>query len=89
MIKYAHQIVKHNEKYRINKKLYSRKIKHKGYMMDDTNDKMVISKTEYDKLKEESALLYALRASGVDNWEGYSNALKLVYGEEKEDDIDD
>jgi len=43
-----------------------------------------------DKVKElqDSAdLLYALEAVGVDNWEGYSDAWRIVEGEITEDGI--
>lgn len=39
---------------------------------------ILISKKEYDQLKEDSNLLEALRQSGVDNWDGWSDALNLV-----------
>lgn len=36
---------------------------------------------EYIKLLEEDQeLLNALRACGVDNWDGYSDAIEMVYG---------
>jgi len=35
---------------------------------------VTITKEEYDKLVSDSEFLQALRAAGVDNWEGYSNA---------------
>lgn len=48
------------------------------------NDDMVtIPKKEYDKLFNDSEFLNALRAAGVDNWEGYSEALKLIQEDEK------
>lgn len=48
-------------------------------------EKVTITKKEYDKLKKDSQWLECLRATGVDNWEGFSyavdRAIKL-YGEE-------
>ncbi|WP_445013675.1 hypothetical protein [Staphylococcus epidermidis] len=35
-----------------------------------------------DKLEKDLELLNALRACGVDNWDGYSDAIEMVYGEE-------
>lgn len=35
---------------------------------------ITISKKEYDSLVKDSEFLQALRAAGVDNWEGYSIA---------------
>ncbi|QBQ72893.1 host recBCD nuclease inhibitor [Klebsiella phage Patroon] len=35
-----------------------------------------------EKLEKDLELLNALRACGVDNWDGYSDAIEMVYGEE-------
>jgi len=43
---------------------------------------VTISKKEYDQLIKDSEFLDALRAAGVDNWEGYSFACESL---EKED----
>lgn len=41
-------------------------------MPDFIEEEMVIiSRKEYDSLKEDSRLLARLEAAGVDNWEGY------------------
>jgi hypothetical protein len=37
-------------------------------------EQVTISKREYEKLVEDQAFLEALRACGVDNWDGYSDA---------------
>lgn len=37
-----------------------------------------------DKLEKDLELLNALRACGVDNWDGYSDAIEMVYGEDDE-----
>lgn len=38
---------------------------------------------EYIKLLEkDQEFLNALRACGVDNWDGYSDAIEMVYGED-------
>lgn len=48
-------------------------------------DEMVtISKKEYEQLKEDSNFLNALRAAGVDNWEGYSEACGSEDDEEEQ-----
>lgn len=35
-----------------------------------------------DKLEKDLEFLNALKACGVDNWDGYSDAFEMVYGEE-------
>ncbi len=39
---------------------------------------ITISLTEYNKLHEKAALLEALQAAGVDNWDGYSIAIDML-----------
>lgn len=42
------------------------------------NEEMVtITKTEYEKLIENSKWLSCLEAAGVDNWDGYDFALEI------------
>ena len=41
-----------------------------------------LSPEEYDYLRERSNFLAALEAAGVDNWEGYSDAFRILDGEE-------
>lgn len=36
-----------------------------------------IKKSEYDSLLDDLELLNALRAAGVDNWEGYDEACRI------------
>lgn len=43
---------------------------------------ITITKKEYDQLIKDSEFLNALRAAGVDNWNGYSMAYDIL--EEKE-----
>lgn len=43
----------------------------------------------YLRLLEDSQLLAALRAEGVDNWEGYSRAVKAIQEENEATDIGD
>jgi hypothetical protein len=47
---------------------------------------VTISKTEYDRLIEDQLILQALYAGGVDNWDGYNDA---VGGEEEDDEEDE
>lgn len=84
MVIYSHKIIKRNEKYRINKKLYSRKLKHKGIIMSKLQ--VSISEEEYNKLKEDSRMLTALQIAGVDNWDGYSEAMRIFYDEVEDDE---
>lgn len=42
--------------------------------MAEPQGTMTITHREYDRLLEDSQFLARLRAAGVDNWEGYSNA---------------
>jgi hypothetical protein len=37
-----------------------------------------------DKLEKDLEFLNALKACGVDNWDGYSDAVEMVYGEDDE-----
>lgn len=46
------------------------------------DDLIIISKTEYRSLKRRDAKLTALEAAGVDNWEHYSNAYRVLEGED-------
>jgi len=51
---------------------------------------VTISRKEYNKLLQAQSELDALEAAGVDNWEGYSEAMQQqedeedIYGEEDE-----
>lgn len=48
-------------------------------VMEET---ITITKREYDDLVNDSIFLKALMSVGVDNWEGYSEAVKLTEEEE-------
>ena len=37
---------------------------------------ITISQAEYDELVEDQKILNALRAGGVDNWDGYDDSLE-------------
>lgn len=46
---------------------------------------VTISKTEYDQLIKDQLELEALYAGGVDNWEGYDEAIGTIQEDEDED----
>ena len=46
-------------------------------------EKVTITKEEYDQLQEDSRFLDCLRAAGVDNWEGYDYAFEILNEEEE------
>lgn len=45
------------------------------------DEEITIKKSEYDRLVADSKMLNALEAQGVDNWEGYDEANRAVYGD--------
>ena len=47
-------------------------------MIPGRSPEVTISREEYEQLQDDSALLSALRSAGVDNWEGWDQALELV-----------
>lgn len=49
---------------------------------------MFISEANYDRLIRAEKLLLALQECGVDNWEGYSEAVKIAFPEKDEDESD-
>lgn len=46
-----------------------------------TEEQITITKKEYDKLIEDSDFLNALKAAGVDNWDGFDFAIDIFNGE--------
>ena len=44
---------------------------------------VTITKKEYEKLKEDRRLLEALVAAGIDNWDGYDEAIAILDSEEE------
>ena len=52
--------------------------------MDKTTETVTISKAEYARLSDEAARMDALREAGVDNWQGWDDAMK-IYRESLED----
>lgn len=52
---------------------------HTGLNKMSKSQKMVtITEEEYDQLFEDSRFLEALRAAGVDNWNGYEVAQEMI-----------
>ncbi len=47
---------------------------------------VTITKEEYQSLKEDSLLLRHLRAAGVDNWEGWDDAIEQFHEELEQED---
>lgn len=43
------------------------------------SDEVTMSQSEYGKMKLDQDLLEALRQTGVDNWDGWGDALELFY----------
>ena len=43
-----------------------------------SEETVTIKKSEYDQLIKDSEFLDALRAAGVDNWDGYGYALEAL-----------
>jgi len=54
----------------------------KGYIMEQNEDTVVISRKEYDQLLRQAEILQKLEDAGVDNWEYYY----LAFQDEEEED---
>lgn len=48
---------------------------------DNITETITISKLEYNRLLEHSNKLSALESYGVDNWQGYDDAMQYYYKE--------
>ena len=57
-------------------------------MAINPTEPVLISKAEYESLKEDSEMLACLEAVGVDNWSGYEAAMEL-FMQGEEDDLDE
>lgn len=44
----------------------------------EVKDAITISQERYNELIKDSDFLYALRAAGVDNWDGYDFAIDIL-----------
>lgn len=51
----------------------------------DLAEKVVDLEDKVQELEEADRKLTALEAAGVDNWEGYGHAMRVLHGEEDED----
>ncbi len=49
-------------------------------------DTVTIELDEYEELLDDARLLECLQAAGVDNWEGYAEAMRAYCGEELDED---
>lgn len=47
-------------------------------------ENILVPKAEYEELIEDSKILGALRAAGVDNWDGYSYVMEMMEDEDNE-----
>lgn len=53
--------------------------------IDDELIQVEIKEKDWELIQEKLDFLAALEAQGVDNWDGYSEAYRAVYGDEDED----
>lgn len=51
-------------------------------LLDDLRDYTLILNTDLEKLEDESYFLNCLEMAGVDNWDGYEEAQKMMYNDE-------
>ena len=51
-------------------------------LLDDLRDYTLILNTDLEKLEDDSYFLNCLDMAGVDNWDGYSEAQKMMYNNE-------
>ncbi len=54
--------------------------------MDNEPTTITVTKAEYEELLRDSKFLNSLKAYGVNNWEGYSEAYWEAFPEEEDDD---
>lgn len=51
-------------------------------LLDDLRNYTLILDEDLEKLEDESYFLNCLEMAGVDNWDGYSEAQKMMYNDE-------
>ena len=51
-------------------------------LLDDLRDYTLILNTDLEKLEDKSYFLNCLEMAGVDNWDGYEEAQKMMYNDE-------
>ncbi len=49
-------------------------------------DREYVPKEKYDELKRDAEMYYALQAAGVDNWDGYGDAMEILEEWAEEDE---
>ena len=49
--------------------------------MNDKPKPIIISEARFEQLLDSQRKLDALEAAGVDNWEGYGEAMRAYYGD--------
>ena len=54
------------------------------HVTDDLNEFVLVSKKRLADLEDNSRMLSALEAGGVDNWEWYSESLQDYYDKKEE-----
>lgn len=54
------------------------------FIWEDQGDYVRMSKAQFVEIFDQIRFLDALRAAGVDNWEGYSHAYRIMNGEDDE-----
>lgn len=50
-------------------------------------DEVTISRELYDRLTKDRVFLVLLRAYGVDNWSGYDEVVRVLNGDNEDDEI--
>lgn len=48
----------------------------------EDNDLVLVTRDHYEELLQDQEILQTLQAFGVDNWEGYDEAMRSLYAEE-------
>ena len=51
---------------------------------DDSIETVTISKKDYEELRRDSVMLSALEEFGVDNWQGYEDAMESINDDDDE-----
>ena len=51
-------------------------------LLDDLRDYTLLLNTDLEHLEDDSYFLNCLEMAGVDNWDGYEEAQKMMYNDE-------
>lgn len=51
-------------------------------LLDDLRDYTLLLNTDLEQLEDDSYFLNCLEMAGVDNWDGYEEAQKMMYNDE-------